>query len=216
MYALSLIHSFSKGRRWIYIISLLMAALGNVGTALSTNISVLFISRIITAAGGSSVSLLISTIKEKILTLPLVLLSFCQPAWVPWQTSSRLQREAAQLHCTQLSLFLCPPLGKKTKKCHCRFFLEFYLYLLFPPLPVRPVAGGAIVEHFGWRGLFWALAIVAFAIWLMLLLFLPETSPRTNVAPVSFRDKMLTNPFASLKLLGYPNVLMVSIYSGVL
>lgn len=58
------------------------------------------------------------------------------------------------------------------------------------------------------------LSILNGVAWILIFAFLPETrAPAAHSTPL--RKRLLTNPFNSLKLLRYPNVLMIAIYCAI-
>ncbi|GAA4051629.1 multidrug effflux MFS transporter [Arthrobacter methylotrophus] len=42
---------------------------------------------------------------------------------------------------------------------------------------VAPLAGGVVVQFLGWRGVFWALAVISVALWLLATFFIAESLP---------------------------------------
>ncbi|KAF0472158.1 MFS general substrate transporter [Gigaspora margarita] len=93
----------------------------------------------------------------------------------------------------------------------------FYLAYWLGPF-IGPMCGGYLTEYFGWRWMFWFLAIYGGIIFIMILLFLPETS-RTVSSPTSPTGASTTprfNPISPLKLLRYPNVTLVVIYVSII
>ncbi|CAG8609596.1 15859_t:CDS:2 [Dentiscutata erythropus] len=90
----------------------------------------------------------------------------------------------------------------------------FYLAYWIGPF-LGPMCGGYLTEYFGWRWMFWFLAIYGGIVFLIILFFLPETS-RTVSSPTSTSPAIRFNPFAPLKLLRYPNVTLVIIYVSII
>ncbi|CAG8566031.1 1690_t:CDS:2 [Gigaspora rosea] len=90
----------------------------------------------------------------------------------------------------------------------------FYLAYWLGPF-IGPMCGGYLTEYFGWRWMFWFLAIYGGVIFIIILCFLPETS-RTVSSPTNASTKTRFNPIAPLKLLRYPNVTLVVIYISII
>ncbi|KAI9270780.1 major facilitator superfamily domain-containing protein [Phascolomyces articulosus] len=88
-----------------------------------------------------------------------------------------------------------------------------------------PLICGSIVQYLGWRSVFWSLFISYCVLWIIIVLLLPETNAcalqkkRQNMeknreqAPQTRKNRII-NPFASLKLLAFPNMLIVCLYLG--
>lgn len=53
--------------------------------------------------------------------------------------------------------------------------MDFFLLLR------RPLFGGFLNEGFGWRGAFWFLVIICSVVWVIILLFLPETHRKVSI-----------------------------------
>ncbi|KAF0370102.1 MFS general substrate transporter [Gigaspora margarita] len=90
----------------------------------------------------------------------------------------------------------------------------FFLAYWFGPFIGR-MCGGYLTEYFGWRWMFWFLAIYGGIIFIMILFFLPETS-RTVSSPTDASTTPRFNPISPLKLLRYPNVTLVVIYVSII
>ncbi|CAG8593950.1 22889_t:CDS:2 [Gigaspora margarita] len=90
----------------------------------------------------------------------------------------------------------------------------FYLAYWLGPF-IGPMCGGYLTEYFGWRWMFWFLAIYGGIVFLIILFFLPETS-RTVSSPTCASSTIRFNPIAPLKLLRYPNVTLVIIYVSII
>jgi predicted MFS family arabinose efflux permease len=83
-----------------------------------------------------------------------------------------------------------------------------------------PIVGGYFTEYFGWRFIFLFLSIFGAILFIIIFLFLPETSHcrstncSTTTLSQSSQERMITkfSPLSSFKLLRYPNVLLIIIY----
>ncbi|EJD44901.1 MFS general substrate transporter [Auricularia subglabra TFB-10046 SS5] len=62
---------------------------------------------------------------------------------------------------------------------------------------VRPIIGGALADHFGWRGIFWFLAAFSAAVNVAIILILPETL-RTVVGDGSIAPPLYLRPLVPL------------------
>ncbi|MFT4108629.1 multidrug effflux MFS transporter [Propionicimonas sp.] len=52
---------------------------------------------------------------------------------------------------------------------------------------IAPVAGGLMLGWGGWRGIFWALAVIGAALLVLVLFFMPETHPADRRSPLDLR-----------------------------
>ncbi|ORY89210.1 major facilitator superfamily domain-containing protein [Syncephalastrum racemosum] len=166
------------GRRPIYLISIFIAVIANVGCALSTNVVMLIVFRAVTGIGSSSV----------------------------------MSMGAGSIS----DIFEAEERGR-----------AFAYYTTGPMLgpALAPIIGGYLNLAFGWQSNFWFLAIAFFCVWLGILCFLPETwrpkaSPQASVKSgrASRKTKKASvrviNPLVAVKLLRYPNVVLVVLFSG--
>ena len=90
--------------------------------------------------------------------------------------------------------------------------------------------GGALTQYFGWRSIFWTFAIAYGVLWIAIVVLLPETNTSAQQQPdkvvnsngkkknisETTKEKRMINPFSSLKLLRFPNILMVCMYLGIM
>ncbi|KAI9489157.1 major facilitator superfamily domain-containing protein [Zychaea mexicana] len=90
---------------------------------------------------------------------------------------------------------------------------------------ISPIITGALTQYLGWRSVFWFLAICYAVLLVSLVYGLPETktpnqpacTKATTTTKSDNKQKYLViNPFASLKLLRYPNILLASLYMGIM
>ncbi|CAG8510738.1 major facilitator superfamily domain-containing protein [Gigaspora rosea] len=101
----------------------------------------------------------------------------------------------------------------------------FYVIYTFAVL-LGPLFGGYFTQYFGWRSIFWYLAIMTGVVYIAILLFVPETfnsnnSNESNESDVegsetsevkSSPSRKIFNPFLPFKLLRYPNVTICVLY----
>ncbi|KAI7850852.1 major facilitator superfamily domain-containing protein, partial [Circinella umbellata] len=104
-----------------------------------------------------------------------------------------------------------------------------------------PFIGGALTQYLGWRSIFWGFVIGYSVLWLVIVLVLPETNfhssqskqdccydfeatdgakssttkNNSKTQATSWKNNMV-NPFSSLKLLKFPNMLLCCSYLGLL
>ncbi|KAI8138797.1 major facilitator superfamily domain-containing protein [Fennellomyces sp. T-0311] len=154
------------GRRPIYIISITIATLGNVGSALSINIEMLIVFRAVVGFGGCACLPLSSGVLTEVFN--------------EYEHGKALSWNSAIPTCFTI---------------------------------IAPILGGLLTQYFGWRGVFWAYAICYGIIVALLLAFLPETN-RLASPPKS--GQRFFNPFKSLILMKYPNLLLTSLYIGII
>ncbi|RIB09596.1 major facilitator superfamily domain-containing protein [Gigaspora rosea] len=83
----------------------------------------------------------------------------------------------------------------------------FYLAYWLGPF-ICPMCSGYLTEYFGWRWMFWFLAIYGGIIFIIILFFLSESS-RMVSSPTGASTTTRFNPIAPLKLLRYPNYVSV-------
>ncbi|KAG2219825.1 hypothetical protein INT45_006268 [Circinella minor] len=98
-------------------------------------------------------------------------------------------------------------------------------------MAVAPLVGGVLTQYFGWRSIFWFFVIAYSLLWIAIVILLPETSNSEqrsdNKAITSYdneknklettkKKRRMINPFSSLKLLRFPNMLMVCVYLGII
>ncbi|CAG8680044.1 32467_t:CDS:2 [Gigaspora margarita] len=98
----------------------------------------------------------------------------------------------------------------------------FGIFSLAPATLTGTAAGGFIIQYLNWRWLFYYLATYGGIIILLILCFVPETSSPVNQQNKTpkfnsnvFSTKSRFNPFATLKLLGYPNFVLTAIYMSI-
>lgn len=96
----------------------------------------------------------------------------------------------------------------------------------------RPIIGGRLAETFGWRSILYFMAAYAVLAWILVLVFVPETSkinditlnqsasdtnekqqnPRhRDLTPSRIRDIKL---LGALKFYSFPNILLICLVSG--
>ncbi|CAO3639519.1 unnamed protein product [Cunninghamella blakesleeana] len=86
--------------------------------------------------------------------------------------------------------------------------------LLGPAL--GPIIGGYLNLSLGWRSTLAFVAIYGFIIWLFILFFLPETArPKPTLPGQEPVKPKFRNPFSALTYFRYMNVVLVTIYSGI-
>ncbi|CAI2167169.1 4383_t:CDS:2 [Funneliformis geosporum] len=102
----------------------------------------------------------------------------------------------------------------------------FYLFPIIGPL-MGPVIGGYVTEYFGWRWIFWLMAIMGIIVLILIFFFVPETYPKrkpnttitttsvSSSSPNSSNRKFI-NPFAPLSLFRYPNLSIIILYLSIL
>jgi DHA1 family bicyclomycin/chloramphenicol resistance-like MFS transporter len=76
---------------------------------------------------------------------------------------------------------------------------------------IAPLVGGVLFVHAGWRSIFWFLAAVGAALWLVNFRLLPETLEAAARQPFNLRNLM--RGYASL--LGNPRFVLLALASGV-
>ncbi len=76
---------------------------------------------------------------------------------------------------------------------------------------IAPLVGGVLFVHAGWRSIFWFLAAVGAALWLVNYRLLPETLEAAARQPFNLRNLM--RGYASL--LGNPRFVLLALASGV-
>ncbi|KAI9489156.1 major facilitator superfamily domain-containing protein [Zychaea mexicana] len=83
---------------------------------------------------------------------------------------------------------------------------------------VSPMISGLLAQYFGWRSVFWFYTICYGVLFICVIFLLPET--KKNLKGDSQRSKLkqlaVVNPASSLQLLRYPNLLLTSIYMGLM
>ncbi|KAI9269323.1 major facilitator superfamily domain-containing protein, partial [Phascolomyces articulosus] len=100
-----------------------------------------------------------------------------------------------------------------------------------------PFVGGAVTQYLGWRSIFWGFVILYGILWFTIILLLPETNLSVRQRSIRCHDnietcndgavvttkkyslsnwkkKKMINPFASLTLLAFPNMLICCSYLG--
>ena len=68
----------------------------------------------------------------------------------------------------------------------------FYLGSLAIGTLLGPLLGGLLTEQWGWTATQWFLAVYGGIVFLLILLYLPETSPRSMLCTVSLQDSIAT------------------------
>ncbi|RIB11637.1 major facilitator superfamily domain-containing protein [Gigaspora rosea] len=105
---------------------------------------------------------------------------------------------------------------------------SFYLIYCFTFL-LGPLFGGYFTQYFGWRSIFWYLAIMSGVVYIAILLFVLETfnsnnSNESNESDVEGSEtsevklspsRKRFNPFLPFKLLRYPNVTISVLYISI-
>ncbi|KAF0400035.1 MFS general substrate transporter [Gigaspora margarita] len=102
---------------------------------------------------------------------------------------------------------------------------NFYLMYTFAIL-LGPLLGGYFTQYFGWRYVFWYLAILSGIVYIAILLFVLETfnsnnSNESNESDVegsqikSSTSRKRFNPFLPFKLLRYPNITISVLYISI-
>ncbi|CAG8802661.1 26825_t:CDS:2, partial [Gigaspora margarita] len=87
----------------------------------------------------------------------------------------------------------------------------FYLAYWFSNF-IGTLSGGYIIQYLNWQWIFRILAIYGGFIFPFVILFVPETFCQSTLTSQSKASQNRFNPIAPLKLLGYPNVMLVVIY----
>ncbi|KAF7731642.1 hypothetical protein EC973_008811 [Apophysomyces ossiformis] len=85
----------------------------------------------------------------------------------------------------------------------------FFLGPLIGPV-VGPIAGGYIDEYLGWKYIFWALAGMGGLILIMMIIFLPETSPAI-LRPTAAREAVAKSFIRPFRFLARPLVILTSL-----
>lgn len=101
-----------------------------------------------------------------------------------------------------------------------------------------PIFGGYLNEGLGWQSIFWFLTILCFAVWVAIILFLPETrydiavkkdlssssdscsekttSEQQSKSNNNHRRHRFMNPIAALNFMQYPNIALAVLFLGIL
>ncbi|CAB4394086.1 unnamed protein product [Rhizophagus irregularis] len=97
----------------------------------------------------------------------------------------------------------------------------FYFGFFVGPL-IGPLIGGYLTQYVHWRAIFWFLTIYGSTLFLVIYLFLPETSrpKQTSKIPLSkLRSEEISlslqksfNPLSPISLLKYPNLTLIILY----
>ncbi|KAI9496532.1 major facilitator superfamily domain-containing protein [Zychaea mexicana] len=192
MYMISLItnkvcFTFWIGRRRVFIASNSFLIIGNIGCALALNIGMLIALRLIAAVGAAASNALGAGLINDIFT------DNQKGKALSWYAS-------VTLYCTAIA----------------------------------PLIGGVMTQFLGWRSIFWLFVIAYSLFWFAIVFFLPETNSCArhhqklssddvdNIGPGVSSEKSLwrglkmVNPFASLKLLKFPNMVLCCLYIGIL
>ncbi|KAI9492927.1 major facilitator superfamily domain-containing protein, partial [Zychaea mexicana] len=175
------------GRRPVFTVSNIFLIIGNIGSALSINIGMLIGFRVTMAIGSAASNALGAGII--------------------------------------IDVFEDHEKGKA---------LSWYASVLSYCAAIAPLLGGAMAQYFGWRSIFWLFVISHGLLGLIILFFLPETNhyalqkqiDQEQIddavdAEISTSSKKkswekMINPFSSLKLLRFPNMLLCCLYLGVM
>ncbi|KAI9492929.1 major facilitator superfamily domain-containing protein, partial [Zychaea mexicana] len=107
--------------------------------------------------------------------------------------------------------------------------LSWYASIKILSVMCSPLLGGAMAQYLGWRSIFWLFVTSYGLLGLTILIFLPETNHYALQkqiedavdAEISSSSKKkswakMINPFSSLKLLRFPNMLLCCLYLGVI
>lgn len=89
----------------------------------------------------------------------------------------------------------------------------FFLGALLGPL-IGPIIGGFINQYWGWRVMFYILSGLGFTMWILIMLFLPETLAKKDTK-LKVKD-ILMLPIAPLLMLRNLAVVLVNIQGGVM
>ncbi|KAF0475805.1 MFS general substrate transporter [Gigaspora margarita] len=89
------------------------------------------------------------------------------------------------------------------------------IFSLAPATIMGTASGDYIIQYLNWRWIYYSLALYGGSIFLLILFFIPETCYQIKQRNTTKNTKKKFNPCAPLKLLGYPNFILIAIYMDI-
>jgi MFS family permease len=148
------------GRRIVYLLTMAIYCSANIGLALQSSWTALFILRMVQSAGSAG--------KVEHLRNVRLLIGISYDRYWVW----RCVRHCLAFRARWIR-------GRTSHRVRTSFDVKSVVLLNYRPnmaFAVGPVVAGALVQHAGWRWVFWLLAISSGSCLLLIALFLPETS----------------------------------------